>query len=71
MILAEWHLTPEYLLENWTDEQFARFWDARNERMKFINQSAQRPADYEDQRDKVRVSDTQLFAMMGIKQAQA
>ena len=33
LALREWHLTPEYILENWTDELFELMWEKRNERV--------------------------------------
>lgn len=69
-MLAEWHVTPEYILDNWTDEQFQAFWDARNNRIRAINElvpaaPAAPGRGAEDNRSR-RVSDMELFAMMKI-----
>lgn len=32
-MLSEWHLSPDDILENWTDERLDVFWTKRNERM--------------------------------------
>ena len=32
MLLTEWHLTPEYIVDNWTDEKFALMTHALIER---------------------------------------
>ena len=62
-MLAEWHLTPEYLLENWTDEQFDAFWQARNSRIVETTR-ALKPKEPEQRTKNKRVSDTELFAYM-------
>jgi len=66
-MLAEWHQTPEYFLEHWTDEQFEAFWQARNQRMLAVDRalsdtrnSPQTPAGSR------RVADYELFHEMGI-----
>ncbi|HUT58984.1 MAG TPA: hypothetical protein VNA25_14140 [Phycisphaerae bacterium] len=38
MALAEWHVTPDYIVNNWSEDLFALMVKKRNERMK--NQAA-------------------------------
>lgn len=70
-MLVEWHLTPEYLLENWTDEQFEAFWQARNQRIVSIDRAiakASKPNDAGSSSEVTRrVSDQELFQLMGMK----
>lgn len=62
-MLAEWHLSPEYLLENWTDEQFEAFWQARNGRVletaRVLAPKAEQPSTLNR-----RVSDAELLSFM-------
>ena len=55
-MLVEWHLTPEYILDNWTDEEFALMVEKLVERKK-------RQAGAAEDGNEQRVSDSQLFAM--------
>ena len=32
-MLAEWHLSPDEILERWTDERLDLFWRKRNQRL--------------------------------------
>ena len=70
-MLAEWHLTPEYILENWTDELFELMWEKRNERIRAINKLAAVPVSTDNHTEShepsKRVSDKELFSIMGIK----
>jgi predicted transglutaminase-like cysteine proteinase len=63
LVLAEWHLTPEYILDNWTDEQFEEFWQARNRRI-VESERALRGKEEEPDLPSARVSDAELFALM-------
>lgn len=36
-MLAEWHLSPDEILERWTEERLDLFWHKRNERMRRMN----------------------------------
>ena len=38
MALSEWHLTPEYINENWTEELIALMLKARYERINYKRQ---------------------------------
>jgi hypothetical protein len=72
LVLAEWHLTPEYLLDNWTDEQFEAFWQSRNQRILAANRAvsdAVRPDGNSSQPPVGNriVSDQELFEQMGMK----
>ena len=73
-MLREWHLSPEYILDSWTDEQFESFWDARNENIlnldRAVNAISESP-NYSPPAPSKRVSDRELFQMMGIKPAKA
>jgi len=69
-------VAPEYILENWTDEQFESFWQARNSRILETDRAIQRAS----QPDRTphfspppsrRVSDMELFSMMGINTGKA
>ena len=81
LILSEWHLSPEYILEHWSDEQFDRFWDARNERFRQTsavideqrNQAEPSTAGQGNQtimsklrNDTKNANDQEFFASMGI-----
>jgi hypothetical protein len=76
-VLAEWHLTPEYILENWTDELFELMWDKRNERMLAIESSiaAARGESPTAGRNYVvpqvakEISDVEMFSKLGIGSA--
>lgn len=74
-MLAEWHLSPEYILEHWTDHQIEAFWQARNRRI-LETSRALRPADNEcpdavqsPGAERRKVSDTEYFNMAGIGEA--
>ena len=64
LVLAEWHLTPEYLLDNWTDEQFDYFFDARNKRILETSRALKPKQETAPTQADTRVSDTELFALM-------
>ncbi len=77
-MLAEWHLSPEYILENWTDMQIEAFWEARNRRILETSRAMRQPDREVDENlphnapsISRRVSDTELFSMMGIAPGQA
>jgi|HubBroStandDraft_2_1064218.scaffolds.fasta_scaffold221471_2 hypothetical protein len=40
-MLSEWHLSPDDILDRWTDERLDLFWTKRNERMRRIRLAAQ------------------------------
>lgn len=33
-MLSEWHLSPDEILDHWTEERLDLFWQKRNERMR-------------------------------------
>jgi hypothetical protein len=75
LALRYWGTTPEYLLENWTDEQFERFWTGFNENraaessvLSEIHGGAAASDNAPQARSK-RVSDVELFQQMGIGSA--
>lgn len=43
MVLSEWHLTPEYLQENWTEEILQLMLEARIDRLKRLRPSQEEP----------------------------
>ena len=49
--MAEWHLTPEYILDNWTEEKFSLMTQKLVERKQRLNKPAP-----------PKVNDTDLFA---------
>jgi hypothetical protein len=71
-MLAEWHLSPEYILDNWTDMQIEAFWSARNRRIVETGR-ALRPAEESAPPSQItetkRVTDTEFFSLSGIGQA--
>ena len=74
--MAEWHLTPEYILENVTDEEFAMYWRKRNERVVAADRAVEKLSDQDSAPQysataSRRVSDVELFKMMGIRPAKA
>lgn len=36
-MLAEWHLSPDDILENWTEERLDLFWRKRNKRLRRLS----------------------------------
>jgi len=56
-MLSEWHLSPDYIINNWTDELLNLM----------IEKLAERKGPKEDTKDKpdTKVSDTALFHAMG------
>jgi hypothetical protein len=68
LALVEWHLSPEYLNENWTEELLALMFQKRNERIERAQattageSTTARPS----QPASRRVTDTELLAQMGI-----
>jgi len=59
-LLAEWHIPPEYIIENWTQEKFELMVEKLSERKK-------REIAAQTGRVNRVVSDEQLFRMTGIK----
>ena len=59
-MLAEWHIPPEYIIENWTQEKFELMVEKLSERKK-------REIAAQTGRVNRVVSDEQLFRMTGIK----
>jgi len=60
--MVEWHITPDYISNNWTDELFTLMCEKLTERKKreLDAMQSKKPG------DKV-VSDKELLAKMGIK----
>ncbi len=70
LALAEWGKDPDDLLDNWTDERFEWFWNARNKRMIAGIKAMKAGAEISDgssETASTRVSDMDLFSMMGIQ----
>jgi len=59
-LLVEWHLTPEYIIDNWTDEKFdlmvSKLFDRKIKEKEAI-----------EGKQTNKVSEEQLFRMPGIK----
>ena len=55
--MAEWHLTPEYILHNWTEEKLSLMLDKLIERKKVTPKGESTDSD--------EVSNEVLFAQMG------
>jgi hypothetical protein len=73
-MLAEWHISPEYILENWTDEQLESFWVARNQRVLETDRAFARAREEQGQSQDSgsrKVTDAELFAAMGLATGQA
>jgi len=52
------------LLDNWTDEQFEHFWQARNQRIVETDRALNRPKTEQPSPQNVRVSAEELLALM-------
>jgi len=39
--MSEWHVTPEYVLNNWTEAELLLMFTKRNERRQRINQASE------------------------------
>jgi hypothetical protein len=61
--LIEWHLTPEYIIDNWTDEEFTLMIAKLNERKKREIDAVQSRGSETD----TMVSDVELFKELGNK----
>lgn len=57
--MAEWHITPDYIVNNWTDELLTLMIEKLSERKK-RETGAMKPGDN-------KVSDSDLFGMLGNK----
>lgn len=60
--LAEWHLTPAYINENWTEEMLLLMFQKRREYLRPLAQQ---------QEQVTRVSDQELFQQMGVEVGRA
>ena len=61
--MVEWHVTPDYIVSNWTEELLHLMVEKLNERKK-----GERDAITEARPDtSSKVSDTELFNRMGVK----
>lgn len=61
-MLVEWHIPPENIIENWTDEKFALMLEKlmeRKEREKALMRGEEPPTH--------KISDSQFFAKAGIE----
>ena len=58
--MVEWHITPDYIVNNWTDELFTLMCEKLTERKK-------RELDAMQGKKSSTVSDKALLAKMGIK----
>jgi hypothetical protein len=62
-------MTPEFVLENWTDEQFEAFWRARNHRVRETDRLMRPKSEGDSTPERRQISDVELFAKMGIGRA--
>jgi len=60
-LLAEWHLPPDYILSNWTDEVLVLMTD------KLIERKEREAKAFSGKPSSRAVSDGQLFSEMGVK----
>jgi len=65
--MAEWHLPPDYIISNWTDEFLNLMVEKLNERKKREADAIKGTHSESDSSDVEQVSDTELLARMGIK----
>jgi len=61
-LLAEWHITPDYIVNNWTDELLNLMIEKLTER-----KGKESKAMKSTSSDSGKVSDDELLAKMGIK----
>jgi hypothetical protein len=59
--MSEWGITPEYILDNWTEAELLLMFQKRNERIQAANE-AMRMSDEPEPR---RVSAEELFSQFG------
>ena len=72
--MAEWNLTPEYIVNNWTDEELDLMTSKLSERKQAIAQAATgatqgdiEPSRPQAQESNQVVTDTELFRQLGRK----
>jgi hypothetical protein len=58
--LSEWHVTPEYINEHWTEELFAFLFEKRNEKLRRFNNSE------ENSQDVPKIENGMFFRAHGI-----
>ena len=63
--MTEWHVTPDYIVNNWTDEELELMCDKLVERKKQENELVQKSQSASPD-DRV-VTDTELFRQLGNK----
>jgi hypothetical protein len=61
-MLSEWHLSPDDILERWTDERLDLFWTKRNDRMRRIRLAAEGAEDTEEAPAARYVSNREFFS---------
>ena len=66
-LLSEWHITPDYIVNNWTDELLALMVDKLSERKQREIDAMKGSSTPNRYAGKEVISDTELFARMGIK----
>lgn len=67
-LLAEWHLPPDYIADNWTDEMLQLMLGKLVERKERLNEALSRVSQGLDTEGSDRVvSDAALFNMLGLK----
>ena len=59
-MLAEWHLSPDEILERWTDERLDLFWRKRNERLRRLRAMMEDENEQPEQQPR-RVSNREFF----------
>lgn len=61
-MLSEWHISPDEILERWTDERMAMFWEKRNDRIVRESEAMKRAMERDpDEKPPVRVSHNAFF----------
>jgi len=66
-LLSEWHQTPDYIVNNWTDELLVLMVDKLSERKRRELDATKGSSTSSKFAGKEVISDTEMFARMGIK----
>ena len=63
--MSEWHVTPDYIVNNWTDEFFDLMVEKLVERKRRESDAIKGTSSPDNLRGKETISDTALFSRMG------